>query len=75
MIPDAASGFGVTAEWTYCDIAVLLPSEQEAVALAVSYDQIAIFDLYTLTEIETGGTGNTLPNLPTDTQRLPEINP
>lgn len=73
--PRCSVGLWSDSGVTYCDIVALLPSEQEAVALAVSYNQIAIFNLHTLTEIETGGTGNTSPNLPPDTQRLPEINP
>ena len=77
LLNDARCGVGLwsNGQVTFCDIVALLPTEQEATALAVSYDQIAIFDLYTLTEIETGGSGNTPLNMPIDTQRLPEINP
>lgn len=75
LLNDARCGIGLwsNGQLTYCDIVALLPSEQEATALAVRYDQIAIFDLHTLTEIETGGTGNTPLNMPPDAQRLPEI--
>jgi hypothetical protein len=60
---------------TYRDIVATLPSRQEAAALALQYDQIAIFDLRTLTEIETGGTGNTPADMPPATERLPKISP
>lgn len=76
LLNDARCGVGLwsNGQVTYCDVVALLPSEQEATALAVRYDQIAIFDLHALTEIETGGTGNTPLNMPPDAQRLLEIN-
>ncbi len=55
----------------YLDIVALLPSRLEAVALAMQYDQIAIFDLKTLTDIETGGTGNGPLVMPPATERMP----
>ncbi len=58
---------------TYLDIVATLPNRHEAFTLASQYDQIAIFDLQTLTEIETGGTGNTPADMPTDTERLPKM--
>ena len=58
---------------TYLDIAATLPSQQEAQELAVQYDQIAIFDLKTLAEIETRGTGNTPTDMPHPTERWPQI--
>jgi hypothetical protein len=57
----------------YLDIVALLPSRLEAVALAMQYDQIAIFDLNALTDIETGGTGNGPSVMPPATKRLPRI--
>lgn len=60
---------------TYLDITAALPNQQEAQELAVQYDQIAIFDLKALTEIETGGMGNTPADMPTATERWPQIKP
>ena len=58
---------------TYLDVVAALPSRQEAITLASQYDQIAIFDLQALIEIETGGTGNTPADMPTATERLPKM--
>ena len=55
----------------YLDVVALLPSRLEAVALAMQYDQIAVFDLDALTDIETGGTGNGPLVMPSATERLP----
>jgi hypothetical protein len=43
--------------------------------VASQYDQIAIFSLEALDEIETGGTGNTPADMPADMERLPKLNP
>ena len=59
----------------YLDIVATLPSRQEAVSLALQYDQIAIFDLEALNEVETGGTGNTPADIPADGKRFPEMIP
>ena len=72
--PRCSLGLWSSEAVTYCDVVALLPNKQEAMALAAQYDQIAIFDLYTLTEIGTGGTGNTPSDVPPDAERLPEIN-
>ena len=58
---------------TYLDVVATLPSRHEAVALAFQYDQIAIFSLEALDEIETGGTGNTPAELPPAAERLPKV--
>ncbi len=58
---------------TYRDISATLPSRREAMALALQYDQIAIFDLLAIDEIETGGTGNIPADIPPATERLPRI--
>lgn len=58
---------------TCLDIVATLPSQQEAEVLASQYDQIAIFDLEDLAEIETGGTGNTPADLPPAAERLPKV--
>lgn len=58
---------------TYLDIVATLPSRHEAVVLASQYDQIAIFSLEALDEIETGGTGNTPAELPPAAERLPKV--
>ena len=67
--------YNVDEDVTYRDIVATLPSRQEAIALALQYDQIAIFDLISLTEIETGGAGNTPAEMPPATERLPKIGP
>lgn len=72
--PRCGVGLWYYADVIYCDIVALLPNEEEAVALAKRYDQIAIFDLRALTEIETNGTGNTPATMPPGAQRLPKIN-
>lgn len=59
-------------EVTYLDIVAVLPERQMATALAKQYDQIAIFDLYGLAEIETGGFGNTPAEMPPAEERLPK---
>lgn len=58
---------------TYRDITVTLPSREEAIELASKYDQIAIFDLSALTEIETGGGGDAPDDMPPAVKRLPSI--
>ena len=57
---------------TYLDIVATLPNRQEKTTLALQYDQIAILDLQTLIEIETGGTGNTPADMPPAAERLPK---
>jgi hypothetical protein len=57
---------------TYRDIVAFLSDRQEAIDLAIRYSQIAIFDLQTLTEIETGGTGNISVELLPVAERLPK---
>ncbi len=59
---------------TYRDIIAALPDRQEAMTLALRYDQIAIFDLLNLNEIETGGTGNIPSDIPPAADRLPQMN-
>ena len=59
---------------TYRDIVAILSDRQEAIALAAKYNQIAIFDLQTLTEIKTDGIGDTPAELPPAAERLPQIN-
>lgn len=66
--------YNADANVTYCDVVAILPNRQEAIDLAARYDQIAIFDLHTLTEIGTGGVGNTPADMPPESQRLPKIN-
>ena len=63
--------YNVDDDVVYLDIVALLPSRLDAVALAMRYDQIAVFDLEALTEIGTGGTGNGPSVMPSATERLP----
>lgn len=58
---------------TYLDVSSTLPSRQQAIQLARRYNQIGVFDLRTSEVIETGGTGELIPNLPPPAQRLPEL--
>ncbi len=56
---------------TYLDISATIPDRGQAVELGKRFNQIAIFDLATFAEIATGGTGETIPNLPAPSERLP----
>lgn len=58
---------------TYLDISATLPDEQRAIELGREYNQIAIFNLSTFEEIDTGGTGEAIEDLPPPTERLPEL--
>jgi len=57
---------------TYLDLSATLPDREEAIELGRQYNQIAIFDLSTFEEIETGGTGEAIEDLPPAGERLPE---
>lgn len=56
---------------TYIDINVVLADKAAAVELAKRYNQIAIFDLATFEETQTGGDGKPLADLPKPEARLP----
>lgn len=58
---------------TYLDISVALANKADAVALGKRFNQIAIFDLYAMEEIPTGGTGKVLKGWPPPEERLPGI--
>ena len=58
---------------TYLDVAVVFPERQEAVLLAVTYNQIALYDLGGETEVSIDGTGEELPDMPPENQRLPPL--
>jgi hypothetical protein len=58
---------------TYLDVSATLPSMEEAITLGRRYNQVAIFDLQRLEEMEIGGTGEEVPDLPPITQRLPAL--
>ena len=58
---------------TYLDIAVVFPQRQEAVSLALTYNQIAVYDLAQEAEVSLSGTGEEIPGLPPENQRLPPL--
>jgi hypothetical protein len=58
---------------TYLDISATIPDRQQAIELGRQYNQIAIFDLSTFEEIDTGGTGEAIENVPPPTERLPKL--
>ena len=55
---------------TYIDISVACADRSEALRLAESYNQCAIYDLLTETVVRTYGTGEELPGWPPETERL-----
>jgi hypothetical protein len=60
---------------TYLDVSATVPERAQAIQLARQYNQIAIFDLFSFEEIETGGTGTKMDNLPPADRRLPALWP
>jgi len=58
---------------SYLDVNVVLQDKQKAIALGKKYNQIAIFDLATFEETNTGGNGKPIENLPRPTKRLPKL--
>ena len=61
---------------TYIDLSVTIPKDKKDVAidLAKKYNQISIFDLETLEDIKTGGTGENVEGLPNEQQRIQDLN-
>lgn len=58
---------------TYVDVTTTLPSRADAFALAVRYNQIAIYDLTAESSVQTGGTGEVVQGLPPEGERLPRL--
>jgi len=58
---------------TYLDISLALADKVQAAALGKRFNQIAIFDLYAMQEIPTGGTGKALPGWPPPNERVLSI--
>lgn len=58
---------------TYIDINVVLADLDRALELGKEYNQIAVFNLETFEETNTGGDGKPLENLPAPIDRLPEF--
>lgn len=67
----AGTWFNSDDGMTYLDVSATVPDKQEAIDLGKRYNQISIFDLGDFQDIDTGGTGKTIPNLPPDDDRLP----
>jgi hypothetical protein len=64
--------FDADSGMTYVDVSATIADRQQAIDLGKKYNQISIFDLYSLDEIPTGGTGENIPNLPPVLDRLPK---
>lgn len=58
---------------TYIDINVVLADKEAAIELGRQYNQIAIFNLASFEETDTGGDGTPVENLPAPLDRLPEF--
>jgi len=58
---------------TYLDVTAVFPRWQEAVSLAATYNQIAVYDLALETEVSIGGTGDEPSDMPPEIQRLPPL--
>lgn len=65
--------FSSDSNMTYLDISATISDRELAIQLGKKYNQTSIFDLLKLEEIQTGGTGETIPNLPPANERLPEF--
>lgn len=58
---------------TYLDVTAVFVERQEAISLAEAYNQIAVYDLKEHSEIQIGGTGEEVPEMPQESQRLPPL--
>jgi hypothetical protein len=58
---------------SFLDISATIPDREQAIELGKRYNQISIFDLWTFEEIETGGTGEPVQDLPPPDKRLSEL--
>ena len=65
--------FDKKAGETYIDIAATVKNKWTATGLGRRYNQKAIFNLETMEEISTGGTGKTIADIPTMELRMKEI--
>ena len=65
--------FSTDGNMTYLDISATIPDRELAIQLGKKYNQTSIFDLFNLEEIQTGGTGEAVPNLPPADERLPKF--
>lgn len=63
------------ANQTYIDVSTTIPSKRQAIELGKQYNQKAVFDLKNFEEIDTGGTGKPIENLPPENDRLAFITP
>jgi hypothetical protein len=57
---------------TYLDVTAMLSEREQAISLGQQYNQIAIYDLLRDEEINTGGTGEPLLDVPPEMHRLPQ---
>jgi hypothetical protein len=73
--PELAVGTWYEAGQTYIDLVVTIPTSNKFSALGLGrrYNQKAIFNLKTLEEAKTGGTGEVLGKLPDIGERMKEI--
>lgn len=73
--PELAVGTWCEAGQTYIDLVVTIPTANKYAAMGLGrrYNQKAIFNLKTLEETRTGGTGEVVGKLPTIEERMEEI--
>lgn len=57
----------------YLDVSGVTPDRSTAVRLGQQYNQKSAFDLHGLQEVPTGGTGESIPNLPALDQRMAQL--
>lgn len=60
---------------TYLDVSATLPDRQLTIRLGKKYNQVGIYDLGSGRVIDTGGTGEPLPNIEAPEKRLPPLSP
>jgi len=62
--------YNAESDVTFIDVIAAVPDRDHALRLAMRYNQVAIFDLAAMSEIETGGTASVPPDLPPIGRRL-----
>lgn len=65
--------YNADEEITYLDVAAVFSQPREAVSLATTYNQIAVYDLAQETEVSLGGTGEEPPDMAPESGRLPPL--
>jgi hypothetical protein len=65
--------YGTETDATYLDICIVTEDKSEAIRLAITYNQIAIYSLANDTEINIGGTGEPWLEMPPEHLRIPPM--